>query len=62
MKPMLNSPGFKCLKLKYDGALSSSAFNDNLRCYNAADEIPTDLADLPEKLAGAYTRPLCSST
>jgi superfamily II DNA/RNA helicase len=33
MKPKLKQPGAKCLKLKYDILLSTSAFNFNLRRY-----------------------------
>jgi hypothetical protein len=33
IKPTLKAPGTKCLKLNYDGLLSSFAFKFNLRRY-----------------------------
>ena len=76
-KPKLKPPGAKRLKLKCDILLSTSAFNFNLRRYNevtaiadaadAATEAADDAAALnaaaiAEAMAGAYIRPLFSST
>jgi len=67
IKPTLKAPGTKRLKLKYDEPLSNFAFNFNLRHYYAVSgSIPAidKLAEIakPEFKAGAYTRPLSSST
>jgi hypothetical protein len=60
IKPTLKAPGTKLLELQYDERLSSFAFNLNLRHYKkgAAD---TDMHSR-HYWAGAYTRPLFSST
>jgi len=75
MRPKLKPPGTKCLKLKCDILLSTSAFKINSRCYNtastsaavalaaglgAADGSPAPSA--AAVAAGAYTRPHFSST
>jgi len=72
IKPMSKAPGTEHLKLKCDGLLSSFAFNFNLRRYTTDTIIePTPaqkLLSLPTVdpitglAAGAYTRPLLSST
>jgi hypothetical protein len=73
MNITLKSPGINLLTLEYDEVLSTFAFNFNLRRYmkaqvEAADEakagVQTQLSQATaEKLeAGAYTRPLLSST
>ena len=61
INPTLNAPGTQRLKLQYDEVLSSFAFNFNLRRYNSADY---DMSDIffTYTLAGAYTRPVPSST
>jgi hypothetical protein len=68
MKPMLKAPGTKRLKEKNDELLLNFAFNSNLRRYTAVAH-PWQQAQLrfvgglgPRKAAGAYTRPLFSST
>ena len=73
IKPSLKAPGIKLLKLKYDKLLSNFAFKFNLRRYTLDDDGASDpycevaLVDpkgmSPEQSqAGAYTRPLFSST
>jgi len=54
------APGTNRLKLEFDDLLSSFAFNFNLRRYTMAACLDTLLRDGLE--AGAYTRPLLSST
>jgi len=74
--PTLKAPGTKRLKLKCDEPLSNFAFNINLRRCNkalASDETEMDVeragiealfAEMAVRRgeAGAYTRPLFSST
>jgi len=72
MKPTLKAPGSERLKLEHEKLHSNFAFNFNLRRYSeddalcgVKDRIGKMLArglhpDTPE--AGAYTRPLISST
>jgi hypothetical protein len=78
MKPTLKPPGTKRLKLKCDILLLASGFKLNLRRYSEADGIaaarrlcpaldavlppPVVLPDFTAAEAGAYTRPLFSST
>jgi len=75
MKPKLKPPGAKRLKLKCDVLLSTSAFKCNLRRYNVVgvNHAATGNAHYsnvavfaPSRnlglVAGAYTRPLFSST
>ena len=56
------------MKLQYGEPLSNFAFNFNLRCYNEAkrdaekDAEEASRAKLMVEVAGAYTRPLFSST
>jgi len=64
----LKPPGTKCLKLKCDVLLSTSAFKSNLRPYTE-DCSPESNTKMPWKCrkcgcvwAGAYTRPPLSST
>ena len=57
MKPVFNAPRYMLLKLRYDGALSSFAFKFNSRCY-----IKEMLRFRTRVQAGAYSRPLLSST
>jgi hypothetical protein len=56
MKPTLKPPRSKRLKLEHEKPLSSVAFNFNLRRYMKAVDIGI------KQEAGAYTRPLFSST
>jgi hypothetical protein len=66
MKPTFKAPGTKRSNLKYAELLSNFAFNVNLRRYNKAGRAVT--AAVASRLraellqAGAYTRPLFSST
>jgi hypothetical protein len=60
MKPVLKTPGPTLLKLIYDGPLSNFAFNFNLRRYTK--ELVLFLEAPVASEAGAYTRPLLSST
>jgi len=66
MKPTLKAPGYKHLKLEHENLLSNFAFNFNLRRYNEEDEEKEankfQLYREKEAEAGAYTRPLLSST
>ena len=66
MKPVWTVPVSMLLKRRYDGPLSNFAFYFNLRRYNAAAIIGKLEYDLQtargECEAGAYTRPLLSST
>ena len=65
MKPKLKPPGTKRLKLKCDVLLSNFAFKFNLRHYIPVLSSLTFLAAIeftPAPAAGAYTRPLLSST
>jgi hypothetical protein len=64
MKPKLKPPGTKRLKLNRDTLLSTSAFKFNLRRYSLAVAGACALQDFGEAaaVAGAYTRPLFSST
>jgi hypothetical protein len=72
IKPTLKAPATKRLKLKYDKPLSSFAFNFNLRrctvvpfldlANHAASPSIDYRCDGVETPAGAYTRPLFSST
>jgi len=68
MKPVLKAPALeldsKRLELKYDGLLSNVAFKFNLRRYNwhlGAEHLSVGEYDDAGK-AGAYTRPILSST
>ena len=67
VKPTLRPPGTKRLKLKCDEVLSNLAFNFNLRHYILVENGTFHMAaqhagyGLNTK-AGAYTRPLLSST
>jgi hypothetical protein len=56
IKPTLKAPGIKRLKLVRDDPLTNFAFKFNLRRYNEVAH-PQDVNQ-----AGAYTRPLFSST
>ena len=60
IKPKMNAPGTKRLKLKSDEPLSSFAFEFNLRRYIQANLTLAELFRKPAT-AGAYTRPLLSS-
>ena len=65
INPTFKAPGTKRLKQKNDELLSSFAFKINLRRYTMGPETDFVLvscggAGMPE--AGAYTRPLFSST
>ena len=64
IKPMLKAPGPECLNLKCDETLSKFAFNFKLRRYNESSmlDLPLCAALLDAVRAGAYTRPLLSST
>jgi hypothetical protein len=60
MKPKLKPPGFNRLKLRCDILLSNSAFKFKLRRYTMeVNPLSPVILDLK---AGAYTRPLSSST
>ena len=58
IQPKLKPPGTKRVNLKLDDLLSTSAFRLNLRRYGEVDALET----LLNYQAGAYTRPLLSST
>ena len=60
MKPKLKPPGTKRLKLKHDVLLSTFAFKFNLRRYTLYQQLLAWMVH--GLLAGAYTRPLLSST
>ena len=66
MKSQLKVHGSKHLKLTYDGLLSSFAFNFNLRHYLVVGVVEHQMRKVELKMryfeAGAYTRPLFSST
>jgi len=74
IKPMFKAPGTEGSKLKYDELLSKFAFKFNLRRYTsvpvgvalvvppAPAPAPAAVAAAAAVAAGAYTRPLCSST
>ena len=59
IKPKLKAPGTNLLTLKYYEPLSQFAFNFNLR--RCMKESRAVLAE-DRRMAGAYTRPLLSST
>ena len=61
IKPTLKAPGTKRLKPTCDELLSNSAFIFNLRCYNAVKR-ELERVELYRAKAGAYTRPLLSSS
>ena len=56
-KATVKAPGTKRLKLNHDKLLSRLAFNFNLRRYTMAERF-----GMEGLKAGAYTRPLFSST
>ena len=61
----MKAPGSKRLKLEDEKMLSNFAFKFNLRRYIQVDkmiEIFSTLNKSTEETAGAYTRPLLSST
>ena len=60
IKPKLKLPGTKRLKLKCEGPLSICAFKFNLRRYNTGFYRLAECGRVYK--AGAYTRPLFSST
>jgi hypothetical protein len=60
IKPTLKPPGTKRLKLEFDVLLSNFAFKLNLRRYTKVQQLARVWARRLE--AGAYTRPLFSST
>ena len=60
MKTTLKPPGSKRWKLEHGELLSNFAFNLNLRRYTVA--VSTTITDSGMFEAGAYTRPLSSST
>ena len=76
MKPKLKPPGNKQLKLKCDVPLSNFAFKFNLRRYNQAvmrgeggrtsiictQPRRISATSVAARVAGAYTRPVFSST
>jgi hypothetical protein len=63
MKPKLRPPGTKRLKVKCDILLSTFALKLNLRRYKQAEGMAFYRVIAPYiKKAGAYTRPLFSST
>ena len=71
MKPTLKAPGSKRLKLEHEKLLSNVGFNFNLRRYTketfdpkgcSSDDYYDVLASAQRREAGAYTRPLLSST
>jgi len=67
IKPTLKAPGTKCLKLKHVTLFSSFAFKIDVRRYTkvslGVSAVLTELAENPARVeAGAYTRPLFSST
>jgi len=62
IKPTLKAPGYARLKLKCDDMLSNFAFKLNLRRYMRA-LLPFHFPHADYSVwAGAYTRPLFSST
>jgi len=66
IKPMLKAPGTERLKLEYDGTPSNFAFKFNLRRHTTVTLLYSGVysisATMRERTAGAYTRPLLSST
>ena len=64
VKPMLNQPESKRLKLKCDKLLSTIGFNFNLRRHTKGAENAAlrERNGVLESEAGAYTRPVFSST
>jgi len=63
MKPSLKTPGSMLSKLIYDGPLSNFALKMNLHRYSTAAAANIRAAHSGAALAaGAYTRPLFSST
>jgi len=65
IKPMLKPPGTQHLKLKCDIVLSTFAFNFNLHHCSAGEDrqrLRGSLRAAVAGVAGAYTRPLLSST
>jgi len=60
IKPTLKAPGTKLLKLECDESLSNFDFNVNLRRYTTV--YFGQLLEAGGTWAGAYTRPLFSST
>ena len=64
IKPTLKAPGTERLQLKYEELLSNFGFKFNLRRYSkmAKETEVESLYFLGEMQAGAYTRPLFSST
>jgi len=68
IKPKLEPPGTKRLKLNCDVLLSTSAFKSNLRRYtvvaraNSVTNLTADAKTLDSSMAGAYTRSPLSST
>jgi hypothetical protein len=65
MKPKLKPPGTELLKLGCDGPLSNFAFNFNLRRFTVVISTIAYLVAIAFTWclsAGAYTRPLFSST
>jgi len=61
IKPTLRAPGIKRLNLKCDKLRSTFAFKFNLRRYNEEGQ-DVFTYNVQERTAGAYTRPLLSST
>jgi hypothetical protein len=61
IKPVLKPPETKRLILKYDEPLSNFAFKFNLRHYNLVRKWGIEACGYYHE-AGAYTRPLLSST
>jgi len=59
MKPMLKPPRSKRLRLEHEKVLSNFAFKFNLLRYSAA---LTARGVAHNRTAGAYTRPLLTST
>jgi hypothetical protein len=62
IKAVSKAPGTKRLKLNYDELLSSFAFKFNVRRYKLASFCVVHRGAICAPVAGAYTRPLLSST
>jgi len=62
MQPKLKPHGGRRLKLKFDVLLSNFAFKFNVRRYAVLHESIYCNGGAPSNWAGAYTRPLFSST